>query len=226
MTSGAIASPSSSASSITDLSILARPSPNVFLVGAVLTHKSGEGESGRSSISICEVTLPPNGVGMNTILGRQAITSEYLCLDVPGSSAPPLLSRSIDELIRKLDTSLKGSEPLPRVEGIWKAWLTIQELGLLKRKLDIREVLFEASVRNLLRVVFEAALTPVEKNGADESSRIRTTRRYASRVVKDLLSRKVVTDTMWPGGVVAGALLPLGDWVSRPPDGLLEMLIS
>jgi len=214
---GAI-SPSTTTGFVSHLSILARPSPNTFLIGLVLIYTSDVGESGRSVIYTCEIALPSKGVGMNMLIGRQTATSTYLSLPESrpkSSSEPDVQAQSCMKLIPRLVKTLEGVDSADGTSNMWSGWLRNHEHRLRSDGLVIRELLPEATVRKLLSVVFGAALRVEEQAEEGAPKRMRKAGPYAARIVKDLLERNRVTDAMWPGGVVANALLPCEDWVSH-----------
>ena len=181
----------------------------------ILTHTAGEGDSGRSVIYTCEVSVPPHGVGMNVLLGRQAITSEYLSLDGPENTSAPTGDRDCDEWIPKFEQALEGAQSADTAQNLWLSWLSSKESTIRNHGQNLRDILSEHFVRKLLGVVFRYALTTDqrEQEEIENPRRMRKTELYAEKVVKHLLQRDAVRDDMWHGGVVAGALLPLGDWV-------------
>jgi len=150
---------------------------------------------------------------MSTLLGRQAMTSDYLSLGGSESKEHAESGLPFEELVSKLEKILEEPAQLSQAQGIWASWLNTEETKHRKRGQEFRELLSEPTVKRLLGTVFGAALTEMEHDRDDAPKRIERTGRYAPRIVKDLLQRRLLTDAMWPGGVVVGALLPCGDWV-------------
>lgn len=151
---------------------------------------------------------------MNMLLGRQAVTKEYFAVQNSGTLTSATAG-SCDDLVPILKNSLSGSEPIGQIEHRWKSTIVAQESALRKVGMDTTGLFPEAALAKTLGAIFGAALDIIESDELDEIRRMRPTGRYASQIVKYLLLRNVVSDSMWPGGVVAAALLPCGDWVSR-----------
>ena len=204
--------------SVTHLSVLSRPDADSFVLGEVLTYTDGGSYSGRSVIYTCEVTIPPHGVGINVLLGRQATTGEYLSFDRPENTSSPTGDQDNDEWISKFEKELGGAHNVVAAQGMWLTWLSSNESTIRNGGQNVRDFLSEHFVRRLLGVVFRYALTPdkCEQEEMETAKRLKKTELYTEKVVQHLLQRDVVRDDMWPGGIVAGALLPLGDWVNLP----------
>ncbi|AAW41928.1 hypothetical protein CNB04100 [Cryptococcus deneoformans JEC21] len=185
-----------SSGTISALSILSVRS-GVYTIGVVLSHKhsEGEGSSGRSVLYTCEVALPERGVGMGSLLGSKARTGEYL--EVEGTEkkqGKTELEKKQDKVLEGLEKALK-SKDVTGAQKTWRDWVA--------KESDTAEGVFsDRFVRKVVRAVFGAAL--------NEDSKPKGV--YAGEILKDLVSRRVVSDGMWKEGVVVDGLLPLGDW--------------
>lgn len=153
---------------------------------------------------------------MNMLLGRKTISNEYFSLLSPDIGGGTATANPCEEINSQLGKALQGADTVSLAHGLWTSWLSDNETRLRKSGSDPRLLLPEASASGLLGVVFRTALKPPAKDGDTSASagRVERSGLYASKIVRDLLNRKVVSDSMWPGGVVAGALVPCHDWVS------------
>ncbi|ADV19528.1 hypothetical protein CNB04100 [Cryptococcus gattii WM276] len=185
-----------SSGTISALSILSVRS-GVYTIGVVLSHKhsEGEGSSGRSVLYTCEVALPERGVGMGLLLGSKARTGEYLEVEGAGKKqGKSELQKKQDKVVEGLEKALKNKD-VAGAQKAWKDWVA--------KECDAVEGVFsDKFVRKVVNVVFGAALN---EDGKPKNV-------YAGEVLKDLVSRRVVSDGMWKEGVVVDGLLPLGDW--------------
>ncbi|KIR28839.1 hypothetical protein I309_02334 [Cryptococcus deuterogattii LA55] len=185
-----------SSGTISALSILSVRS-GVYTIGVALSHKhsEGEGSSGRSVLYTCEVALPERGVGMGLLLGSKARTGEYL--EVEGAEkkqGKSELEKRQDRVLEGLEKALKNKD-VAGAQKAWKDWVA--------KESDAAEGVFsDKFVRKVVNVVFGAALN---EDGKPKNV-------YAGEVLKDLVSRRVISDSMWKEGVVVDGLLPLGDW--------------
>lgn len=145
----------------------------------------------------CEVALPERGVGMGSLLGSKTRTGEYL--EVEGTEkkqGKSELEKKQDKVLEGLEKALK-SKDVTGAQKTWRDWVA--------KESDTAEGVFsDRFVRKVVRAVFGAALNEDNKPKGV----------YASEVLKDLVSRRVVSDGMWKEGVVVDGLLPLGDWVN------------
>ncbi|GFZ45721.1 hypothetical protein JCM24511_03450 [Saitozyma sp. JCM 24511] len=223
--------------SISQLAILARPTPNSFIIGFVVLHSHSDGESGRSIIYTCEVTVPAKGVGLNALLGTQARTAKYF--STAREVEPAKLQRAagagagasdrearceaiVNEIEAALSTSAspEGSEAnaherASKAEAIWSEWIgTESEQWEGEGKMPVPE----ASVRRLVNVIFSAALPSHADEGVSQSETttdapvVLRSGPYAAGIMRDLLARRALSDGLWNGGVVAAGLLPCCDW--------------
>ncbi|KAK4686673.1 hypothetical protein P7C73_g3446, partial [Tremellales sp. Uapishka_1] len=204
----------SSTGTITHLSTLAQPTSSTFIVGIVMSHKNPEGDGGRSVVYATEVSLPAQGVGLNMLLGTQEKTSIYLSSKQNGEVAPQYpfgYGESGDNIIEALQSGLKAGN-VETTEDAWLRWLHDEDAKAVKlaSKKSAQANLPEVFVKKILDTVFFAAL-PGASNDDDAPSR-KMTGIYAMRVVRSLMNRRIVSDSMWKGGVVAGGLLPCKDW--------------
>ncbi len=155
---------------------------------------------------------------MSMLLGSHDRTSVYLSTQLDSSEKSPKtdFDTSVEVLIANLKRSLKGAETAQAAEEIWSKWIEEEDLKASK-VLETKGKsanLPESFVRQVISTIFEACLTR-RTVGEPQSQEVKVSRTgvYASRIVRDLVARKVVNDSMWHGGVVAGGLLPCGDWV-------------
>ncbi|KAL0254090.1 hypothetical protein I308_101469 [Cryptococcus tetragattii IND107] len=185
-----------SSGTISALSILSVRS-GVYTIGVVLSHKHSEreGSSGRSVLYTCEVALPERGVGMGLLLGSKARTGEYLEVEGAGKKqGKSELEKKQDKVLEGLEKALKNKD-VAGAQKAWKDWVA--------KESDAAEGVFsDKFVRKVVNVVFGAAL-----NDDGKPKNV-----YAGEILKDLVSRRVVSDGMWKEGVVVDGLLPLGDW--------------
>ncbi|KAK8869661.1 hypothetical protein IAR55_000229 [Kwoniella newhampshirensis] len=179
--------------SISHLSVLSSRG-GVLTIGAVLSHTNSDGESGRSVVYTCEVGLPAKGVGMSMLLGTHAKSKTYLSAGLAENGKPEIRSASKkaeDEIIARVATSLKQHD-VASTEKIWTEWIVKQDSSVLSEKF----------VRRLIEMILSSAL---DEEGKQIGS-------YPGSVVRDLVKRGVVSDSMWKEGFVIDGLLPLGDW--------------
>ncbi|WVQ71724.1 hypothetical protein IAR50_001265 [Cryptococcus sp. DSM 104548] len=164
----------------------------VFTIGVVLSHKHGEGDAsvGRSVLYTCEVALPPQGIGMGLLLGTKSRTEEYLSVgDSSKKQKKSEEERKEDKLVETVEKALRAKD----VAGTSKAW----------RNHTASETVFSSKlVKSLVNSIFGAAL-----NGEGKPTGV-----YAAEVARDLVSRGLVSDSMWKESIVVDGLLPLGDW--------------
>jgi hypothetical protein len=227
--------------SISQLAILARPTSNSFIIGFVVLHSHSDGESGRSIIYTCEVTIPAKGVGLNALLGTQARTAKYFSTAREAESAK--LQRGagagasdrearceaiVDEIEAALSASTSSEGPdanaherASTAEAIWSEWIGREsEHWEGEGKMPLPE----AAVRRLVNVIFSAALPSHADQVVGQSETtadapvVLRSGPYAAGIMRDLLARRAVSDGLWNGGVVSAGLLPCCDWVS--PDSI------
>ncbi|WVQ98874.1 hypothetical protein IAU59_006005 [Kwoniella sp. CBS 9459] len=194
---------STSSGSISHLAILANKG-GVVSVGVVLSHLNADGQSGRSVIHTCEIVLPPKGVGMSMLLGTKDKTETYLSHSASPieSSSEGSKSRSTlevekkqDDFIAQLSSSLKKND----ISAATQQWAQI----------SVSETtVTEIFVKRILSTIFASALTEEGKLKASSPSG----GGYAAEIVRDLVKRGLVVDSMWKGGVVVDGLLPCGEW--------------
>ena len=175
-------------STITDIAVIPRTS-GPMIVGVTLSYNGEDG--GRSVVYTLEVTIPEKGVGMNLLLGTQAITREYIKVEESSN-------HSLDEAISEFKKVATNSEK-SNAKEILSRWL--------KAETDKAASLHsEQTVKRIIDAVFSLALK-------QEEGEVKPTGLYVDGIIRDLISRRCVTDEMYPGGVVS-ALTALSDWVS------------
>ena len=210
--------PTTTKISITELAILSRPSPSTFTVGAVLTYRGDE--DGRSVIHILEVGLPEKGVGMNNLIGTADLSRRYLML--LDSSSKKAAAGSDETVLRQIELALSAGDSSTAGER-FSHWLTSMENRNESDPKTFRPD--ENLIQEVLRVVLSSALPrrhsedeamdDGQEQRAPPASEAQESRGpYANDIVKQLINKGWIKDTMWPGGVICGALLPLADWVS------------
>lgn len=133
---------------------------------------------------------------MGLLLGSKARTGEYL--EVEGAEkkqGKSELEKRQDRVLEGLEKALKNKD-VAGAQKAWKDWVA--------KESDAAEGVFsDKFVRKVVNVVFGAALN---EDGKPKNV-------YAGEVLKDLVSRRVISDSMWKEGVVVDGLLPLDDWV-------------
>jgi hypothetical protein len=220
---GTVVSPSASISS---LSLLSHAPSGHFVVAATLTYTADEAAgtagTGRSVVYTVEVNLPERGIGLNLLLGTQALTSTYF----QTSSSAKASDQSTEELLQVIQQTLSASdgasaERASEVEKLYKAWFKDQEKrhNAINPKKRQSSAFPPETVKRLLKQIFDLALESSTNAQGVESKK--PTGRYARGIVKDLITRKMVHDGMYEGGVITSALLPLADWVSVETPQLL-----
>lgn len=210
LSTSSISSLASSGGSISHLAVLRSHNTSRITIAAVLTHPAVGTESGRSVVYTCEISLPEKGIGMSSLLGVQQSTSTYLSQDSKHADT----AGNVAKLLKDLSKAIKGATTVGPAEKVWADWIAVEDT---KKKSGNGPILPESAVKQIVHLVFSSALTT--KAASDEAGgEVETaiTGVYARKIIQDLLSRRLVSDGMWTGGVVAGGLLPVKDWVSRP----------
>lgn len=151
----------------------------------------------------CDINIPERGIGLNALLGSQARTEEYIAL--PAGTTEINGSVDHDEEVR--DKCMSEIEKAFSKGDIKAANARLNDLLS-----DQYATLPGSFVKKLVKVIFETALPDLGKPTDVESKKRGP---YASNMITTLLQRGLVNDEMIPGDVVAGALLPLADWVSH-----------
>lgn len=169
-----------------------------MLVVGVVLHHGGSDDGGRSVVYSCEVTVPEKGIGLNALLGSSARTEEYLSVagSVLSKQSNGEIESTGDKLVKDI-TTLLG-------KGDTKGASTRLDKFLASQK----EQPSEKIVKTLVNTIFNSALPGLETENMKRGP-------YAPAMITSLLERHMIHDEMVKGGVVAAALLPLGDWVSR-----------
>lgn len=180
---------------ITHVAVIARPSPTHAVIGTVLAS-TGADESARAVIHVADVTLPAGGVGLALLVGSAARTADVFKTAAVSAPAP-----SANKMVDAVAAALRSATTPDAAEKVFGSWLDEEDKLAAPAK---RAVIPEGVVRRLLDIVFSAALTVDKKTGP-----------YAAKIVHTLVDRRAVSDAMWEGGVVLGALVPCADWVSR-----------
>ena len=193
-------SSSTTNTTISDLALLGQSSSHVLTVGIVLHHTSDDG--GRSVVYTCDINIPERGIGLNALLGSQARTEEYIAL--PTSKGEVNGTIDHDEEVR--DKCMSEIE-----NALSKSDTKAANARLNDLLSDQYATLPGSFVKKLVKATFETALPELGKSTEVESKKRGP---YASSMITTLLQRGLVNDEMIPGGVVAGALLPLADWTN------------
>lgn len=187
---------SSGTTQITHLAVLSH-SAGQYALGTVLSHPGSDG-SGRSVIHVLDVSVPEGGIGLSSLIGSADATAAVFAQ----RSAP---HGAVDKMLEGLRTSLAANTPEKAEKG-FQYWLDEEDKkaaahahGGGKRQ----AVVPESVVRRVVTAVFDAALEAKGK-----------TKPYAGRIVAALAERRLLADDMYAGGLVLGALVPVGDWRS------------
>ncbi|ORY24961.1 hypothetical protein BCR39DRAFT_545369 [Naematelia encephala] len=201
---GPISSLAGTGGIISHISVLDASTPNQFVVGVVLTHHGATGDSGRSIIHTCELSLPANGVGLNSLLGTQFATKTYLSF---GHHSGHRGSVSVSQKMRDLlatATNAIGTErqaALSAAEQLWQDYLKQQ---------DPKTSLSVETVKAIARAVFSAALRTEEVEGDGDNDTV-PTGVYARSIVRNMLDRSLLKQDAVESGLI-NALLALEDW--------------
>lgn len=186
---------SSGTTQITHLAVLSQ-APGTYTLGTVLSHPGSDG-SGRSVIHVLDVSVPESGIGLSSLIGSAEATAEVFSQRTQPHGA-------VDKMLEGLRTSLAANTP-EKAEKSFQYWLdeedkkaTAHAHGSGKRQATIPE----SVVRRVVSAVFDAAL---ETKGKSKGP-------YAGRIISTLAERRLLSDDMYAGGLVLGALLPVGDW--------------
>ncbi|KAL1413461.1 hypothetical protein Q8F55_001229 [Vanrija albida] len=201
------------ATGITHLAVLARPGPTHIVLGMVLAHPdAGSATAGRSVIHVSDIHLPPNGVGLSLLVGNAAKAGAVFSL--PGASSLPQLAEKMVDAV----TAALGDADVERAEKAFAAWLEAEDKSHGPKAKPT-----EAVVRRLITAVFSTALPKKDKAdkeveavpaAAAPKGKLKAPGPYAGKIVSTLVDRRVVTDAMWPGGLILAGLVPAGDWRS------------
>ncbi|WVQ69919.1 uncharacterized protein L199_008142 [Kwoniella botswanensis] len=178
-----------STGTIEHLSILSRKN-GILTVGLVLSHLNSDGQSGRSVIYTTEVVVPPKGIGMGSLLGTKEKTQLYL------STSAAITHKSDgqgeeEKVIKKVSESINKNQP-SQAENALKGFLSKGDSTSIS----------ESFVRKIVNVVFSEAIN-------DEGKYKGT---YSPGIIRLLLERGLVNDSMWKASLVGEGLLPCGDW--------------
>jgi hypothetical protein len=177
----------------THLSVLSRPSASTIIIGMVVAHVNHDS---RSVLYIAEITTPSKGVGMNLLLGTQGITSQYLTLAKTATVKSPE-----DILIQDLQNALATDHT--KADTIWSNWMA---------KRNVKSPLAESTIKRILSVIFSSALKEEEVDGVKV---VKKAGPYAGEIIRDLVVKGWVNNSMYPGGVVEAGLIPANDLVSN-----------
>lgn len=199
---------------ITHLAVLARPSATHIVLGAVLAHPdAGSKTAGRSVIHLSDIHLPPNGVGLSLLVGNAAKAASVF--NLPGSSS---VSQTAEKMIGHVTAALAATD-VERAEKAFATWIENED-----KQHGARSKPAEGVVRRLINAVFTAALPKKDKAEKEKETdaaaapaglkpKLKAAGPYAGKIITALVDRRVVTDSMWPGGVILAGLVPAGDWV-------------
>ncbi|WWD09977.1 hypothetical protein V865_008109 [Kwoniella europaea PYCC6329] len=178
-----------STGTIEHLSILSSKN-GILTVGLVLSHLNSDGQSGRSVIYTTEVVVPPKGIGMGSLLGTKDKTQMYL------STSAAITYKSDgqgeeEKVIKKVSESIKKNQP-SQAEHTLKGYLSKGDSTSIS----------ESFVRKIVKIVFSEAI--------NDEGKCKGT--YSPGIIRLLLERGLVNDSMWKGSLVGQGLLPCGDW--------------
>lgn len=194
---------SSGTTQITHLAVLAQ-APGTYTLGTVLAHPSADG--GRCVIHVLDVSVPEAGIGLSSLIGSADATAAVFAQRTAPHSA-------VDKMLDGLRTSLAANTP-EKAEKAFHYWLDEEDKkvpGHGKRHASVPETV----VRKVVAVVFDAALGVKEKGDKSDAGKTEPKKArgpYAGRIVATLAERRLLSDDMYAGGLVLGALLPVGDW--------------
>ncbi|WWC89874.1 uncharacterized protein L201_004802 [Kwoniella dendrophila CBS 6074] len=192
LTSSSISSFTSSGS-INHLSILLNKN-GLLTVGIVLSHLNSDGESGRSVIYTTEVVIPEKGIGISMLLNTKEKTQIYLSSNQDqndNGNEKVSVEKEQDEIINKISSLIQKND-------LKTAEKTLQNFISVTASTNITE----SFVRKVISTVFSIAL--------NDEGKVKGS--YASGIIKYLVERDLVNDSMWKDSLVGMGLLPCGDW--------------
>ncbi|WWD01231.1 hypothetical protein V866_008173 [Kwoniella sp. B9012] len=178
-----------STGTIEHLSILSRKN-GILTVGLVLSHLNSDGQSGRSVIYTTEVVVPPKGIGMGSLLGTKDKTQMYLSTSAAITYKTDGQGEE-EKVIKKVSESIKKNQP-SQAENTLEGFLSKGDSTSIS----------ESFVRKIVKIVFSEA--------NNDEGKCKGT--YSPGIIRLLLERGLVNDSMWKGSLVGEGLLPCGDW--------------
>ncbi len=180
---------------------LVRLSSNTF---GLASFSSAAGTGERCIVSIVDLSVPAGGIGIAHLLGTAETTKEYLMLSTEVQSIQPRQVTDADKLIDSLKSVITPGT-IAIADSTWNEWIKQHKLKDLE----------DSHVAEIINLVFSAAIEKIGGKGEEGVKFVARRGEYAVEIVRALVRLGLVREGMWKdGGVVGGALLTLGDWVS------------